>query len=221
MRENHPRLRQLRKDARKVARRKASRRGMPAILIVCEGKETEPNYIRGLCDHLGINRAAVRIECGDGVTDPVGLVRLAQRLFTSDGQFDRVFVVCDGDRGGLDAARELAERPLRNAARETTAVQLIASDPCFEFWLLLHFEYRAAPCSTAEGIRELRRHLTTYHKSEPRIFEMAASGLDMACENASRLRRELSDSSAMTPNTDMDRMVEELRRMKAAADGSI
>ena len=217
MRDDHPRLKQMRKDARKIARRKASRQGMPAILIVCEGRETEPNYIRGLCDHLGINRAAVQIECCEGVTDPKGLVRKARQHFTSDGAYDRVFVVCDGDTSGLAAARELAQKPLRNAAREPTIMQVIASHPSFEFWLLLHFEYRAAPCSAVEATRDLRRYLTGYEKAEPRIFDMVEAGVDLACERAARLKLELVQIGASVPDTDMASMVRQLMEMKRVA----
>lgn len=217
MRENHPRRRQERKDARKVARRKASRQGMPAILIVCEGSETEPNYIRGLCQHLGINPAAVRIKCGDGVTDPKSLVRKAQKEFSEDGGFDLVYVICDGDTGGIDEARELATTNLKNSSGEKTTVRVIASHPSFEYWLLLHFEYRARPCTAAEVIRELRAHLPGFHKAEPRLFEMVEAGLERACQHVERLKNELQASGATTPTTDMASLVSQLREVSLAA----
>jgi hypothetical protein len=81
MRDDQPKHRQMRQEQRRVARRKASRAGLPAVLIVCEGRETEPNYIDGLRDHLRINAAAVHIEPGRSVTDPIGLVRNAHQRF--------------------------------------------------------------------------------------------------------------------------------------------
>lgn len=217
--ENSPKRRQVRKAERKLARRKASRKGMPAILVVCEGQETEPNYIRGLCEHLSINLAAVRIEAGDRTTDPAGLVRRAQKLFRDDGGYDRVFVVCDGDLPGLTVAKQVAQGRLRNKAGETTTVQVIATHPCFEFWLLLHFEYSAAPRSAAEAGRDLRAYLTAYGKAEPRIFEMVAGGLDRACAHAARLKQELARFDATTPDTDMGEFVAQLIGMKRAAEG--
>ena len=139
MRDDQPKHRQMRQEQRRVARRKASRAGLPSVLVVCEGRETEPNYIDGLRDHLRINAAAVHIEPGGSVTDPIGLVRNAHQRFRGDRDYDFVYVVCDGDSNQLAAARELAARPLRNASGATTQVQIIASCPCIEFWLLLHF----------------------------------------------------------------------------------
>ena len=81
MRDDQPKHRQMRQEQRRVARRKASRAGLPSVLIVCEGRETEPNYIDGLRDHLRINAAAVHIEPGGSVTDPIGLVRNAHKRF--------------------------------------------------------------------------------------------------------------------------------------------
>ena len=61
MRDNQPKHRQMRKEQRRLDRKKASRQGLPAVLIICEGRETEPNYIDGLRDFLRINAAAVHV----------------------------------------------------------------------------------------------------------------------------------------------------------------
>jgi RloB-like protein len=209
---------QMRREAQKIARRKATRQGLPSVLIVCEGRETGPNYIEGLCNHLDVNMAAIRVVQGDNHTNPVDLVKRAQKIFIEDGGHDFVYVICDGDAGGLAAARELAQRKLRNTAKLATTVQVVASNPCIEFWLLLHFEYSAAPCTSAEALTRLRGYLTGYDKAEPRIFEMVASGLDRACQNTARLKVEHAASGAETPYTDMPLLVERLREMKNLAD---
>jgi hypothetical protein len=143
MRDDQPKHRQMRQEQRRVARRKASRAGLPSVLIVCEGRETEPNYIDGLRDHLRISAAAVHIEPGGSVTDPVGLVRNAHQRFRGDRDYEFAYVVCDGDSNQLTASRELAAHPPRNASGAITRVQIIASCPSIEFWLLLHFQYSA------------------------------------------------------------------------------
>ena len=66
MRDDQPKHRQMRQEQRRVARRKASRGGLPSVLVVCEGRETEPNYIDGLRDHLLINAAPFQMEPGGG-----------------------------------------------------------------------------------------------------------------------------------------------------------
>jgi len=173
MRDNQPKHRQMRKEQRRLAREKASRAGLPSVLIVCEGRETEPHYIDGLRDHLRVNAAAVRIETGESVTDPVGLVRKAQLRYESDRDYDLVYVVCDGDSNRLVAARALTARPLRNAAGHTTHVQIIASCPCIEFWLLLHFEYSARLFqNAAEAQQALRAYLPDYRKNPSLVDQL-------------------------------------------------
>lgn len=215
MRDNQPKHRQMRKEQRKLARQKASREGLPALLVVCEGRETEPNYIRGLCQHWRINEAAVRVISGDTITDPTGLVRKAQQRFRADGPYDRVYVVCDGDASTLADARQLAETRLRSAEGTVTRVQVIASDPSIEFWLLLHFEYTARPFATAaEATGELRAHLTEYEKSDRDIFAKVAAGLEPARQRALTLKGDLASTGATCPDTDMHKLVEQLLLMR-------
>lgn len=213
MRDNQPKHRQQRRAEQKLARRKASRKGLPAILIVCEGRETEPNYIEGLCEHLGVNMAAVTIVPGDNATRPPDLVKRAQKLFTEDGGFDRVYVVCDGDAGGLAEARALARKPLRNRDREQCMVDVIANDPCFEFWLLLHFEYSASAMTTEGTLGRLRRHLPRYAKEDANVFDAAAAGLEAACGRAMRLQAEHAATGSCSPASDMPRIVDALKSM--------
>lgn len=207
----------MRKEQRRLARLKASRAGLPSVLIVCEGRETEPNYIDGLRDHLRVNAAAIRIIRGESVTDPVGLVRNAQKRYTRDRDYDLVYVVCDGDSNHVAAARNMATRPLRNAAGETTQVQIIASCPSIEFWFLLHFEYSTRHFqNAAEAQAALRAHLPDYRKSDRDIFGKTAAGLDRACQWAVQLKAELRATGATAPDTDMPSLVAQLRRMQRA-----
>lgn len=176
---------------------------MPAVLIVCEGNETEPNYIRGLCEANRVNTAAVELRRGDGATDPVSLVRRARQIFEHDPSFDRVFVVCDGD-GNIEEARKLTVQRLRCKGRPPVTIELVLSRPSIEFWLLLHFEYSSRSYPTAaDAIDDLKGFLPTYEKADRRIFEQVAHGLQRAIDNAARLKRDLSATGSISPDTDM------------------
>lgn len=211
MRDNHPKRRQLRREGRRLRRQKASRAGLPAILIVCEGRETEPNYLYGLCDARGINRANVTIVAGDGDTDAIRLVRKARQRFAIDRDFDAVFVVCDCAGEDLSAAIALAATPVRNTNGKVLSVKLIVSRPCFELWLLLHFEYVARPFSTADdAIYLLRRHITDYSKADRQIFAKVGAGLDRAIGHARRLKVDLAAVGTESSGTDMPELIEAL-----------
>ena len=221
MRENQPKHRQLRRISRRLARKKASRAGLPAIFVVCEGRETEPNYVLGSCDALGINRANVIVVAGDGETDAVRLVQKAQRRFEVDRDFDAVFVLCDCAGEDLAPARELAAKQLKHVMGHRLAVELIVSRPCFEFWLLLHFEYSAQPLLSADAaIDLLRRHVTDYHKADRQIFAKVGAGLERALGHVMRLKAELAAIDALTPDTDVPRLIETLNTLRRRGDES-
>ena len=211
MRDNHPRHRQERRKSRQLERKKSTRAGLPAILIVCEGRETEPNYLRGLCEEYGINRANVTIVGGDDDTSAAGLVRKALQRFQVDRDFDAVFVVCDCVDENLTEARRLAAQELQNITGESVPMSLIVSRPSFEFWLLLHFEYLARPFRSADPVVDLlRRHVTDYDKADKQIFAKVRSGLDRALAHVPRLKAELAATGAESPDTDMPTLVQKM-----------
>ena len=165
----------------------------------------------GLCDGRRINRANVKVVSGDHETDALALVIKAQRQFSVDRDFDRVFVVCDCAGEDLSEARALASKTMRNSSGTAVQVELILSRPCFELWLLLHFEYVAKPFRAAvEVVNLLKRHITDYDKADRRIFEKVATGLDRASQNAKRLKAELATIGATSPDTDMAVLAEVL-----------
>jgi hypothetical protein len=218
VRDNQPKHRQSLRQGRRLARKKATRAGLPAILIACEGKQTEPNYIRGLCEMHGINRANVILIPGDGETNATRLVQKARRRFEIDRDFDAVFVVCDCESEDLADARCRAAKPIRNVSGETLTIRLIVSRPCFEFWLLLHFEYATRPFPTAASVIDiLERHLTDYDKADRLIFHKVHAGLERALGNARRLKVELAEIGAQTPDTDMADLIETLMKLHRPA----
>ncbi len=130
-RRNRPRRR-----ARAAARKHPNRR----LLIVCEGKVTEPTYFRGF--ERWMRNTTVEIEIPDEQGVPLTLVRQAEERklrAESDAQrtgdaflaYDEIWCVFDVDEHpNLNDASQLA------AARH---IELAVSNPCFELWLPLHF----------------------------------------------------------------------------------
>jgi hypothetical protein len=171
--------------------------------------------LRGLCDAHSINHANVAIISGNEETDSLRLVRKARHRFESDRDFDAVFVVCDCAGEDLARARSEAARPLRNVGGQVLGVELIVSRPCFEFWLLLHFEYAARHFQTATPVIELlRRHVTDYAKSDREIFAKVQHGLDRAIGHVARLKAELAANNVDSPNTDMPKLIEKLMSLR-------
>jgi len=219
VRDTHPKHRQQRRTSRGLERKKSSRAGLPAILVVCEGRETEPNYFRGLCYEHGINLANVTLVIGDEETNALGLVRKARRRFELDRDFDAVFVVCDCAGEDLNEAQKLAAAALRTSSGELITVSLIVSRPSFEFWLLLHFEYASRPFPTSDAVIDLlRRHVTDYQKADRQIFGKVRVGLDRAITHVIRLKKELVAIGAQSPDTDMPTLIRKLMSLRRRHD---
>ena len=132
------------RQARDLARRKGRRAPYAKVLIVCEGEKTEPHYFNELKDHYGLNSANIEI-CGDCGSDPLSIIRHAKQRYREEKDagdaFDKVFCVFDKDthahyQQGLDTIRSTTPKNVYVA---------ITSVPCFEYWLLLHFNTPHAP----------------------------------------------------------------------------
>ena len=153
------------------------------MLIICEGEKTEPNYFRDLKNHFGLSSANIAIADKLKRNDPLGLVNHAEEIYKRDPDLDRVFCVFDrDDHSNFDQA--LAKiQGLKTRKRHWVPIEAIVSCPCFEFWILLHFQYTTQPfvdCNQVIGT--LKKHLSDYSKSSTRVFDQTKDALDAAIE---------------------------------------
>ena len=203
----------------RVKRHLPTLQGKPRILILSEGRRTETNYFNGLKTSRHLRSVVVRPL--QGQPGPVGLSRRAEKALANDSGWDEIYCVVDQD--GRDRAIRSLEHELRTLDQQfvDTSVRMIRSDPCFEFWLLLHFEFTDRPFLSAGKGRtacdavtaELRRHLPGYQKNAPRVFEDFSDRLDTAIVNAGRLRSLHPAPAASMPRTDADQLVERLLKI--------
>lgn len=89
------------KTAKDLARRNAVKSPLAKILIVCEGKKTEPNYFEDLINHYELLTASVIDVTGECGSSPMCVVRHAKekhKEMTEKGApYDQIFVVIDKD----------------------------------------------------------------------------------------------------------------------------
>jgi hypothetical protein len=157
--------------------------------------ETERAYFEGL---KKLNRnAAIRIE-RSGVA-PLGLVMYASRLRARRPEaFDEVWCVVDVDDFDISAALVVARRE---------AISLAISNPCFEFWLLLHFEACCAPLGKFDHVRKkLERHVPGYDKTKLRFAQFQA-GITDAVDRA-KVIADFEMEHRTNPSTGVWKLVE-------------
>ncbi len=211
------------KMARDLTRHKAKREPYAKVLIVCEGEKTEPHYFNGLKDHYGLNGANVEV-CGNCGSDPLSIYRYARQRYREEKNagdaFDKVFCVFDKDTHAnygpsLDA--------IRDAAPNGVYVH-ITSVPCFEYWLLLHFNFTtrayvrlAGNSACNQVVTELRtqREMKNYAKGDKNIFLTLFSRLDSAKSNAEKSLKAAANSDTDNPTTHVHKLVEFLQGIKA------
>jgi hypothetical protein len=136
-----------------------------AVLIVCEGSQTEPCYFERLKQTLGLATTVdVVIEGDTGYTDPIGLVNAAQALIkrrkreakgsTKLTEFEDVWVVFDVEHASNGRGPQIAPSVVSALAKQ---IQPAISRPSFEVWYLLHT--RATPPGLNCG-DDAKPHLT-------------------------------------------------------------
>ncbi len=196
--------------------RRPSRRSPKArVLVVCEGAYTEPLYFRAMKDRLRLNTLVVTATKG---VDPRTLVNIASeedRMEKQNGErFDSVY--CVFDRNAHPQFEEAS-----NMARDR-GFQLARSWPCFEFWLLLHFEYKRAPyarkgssspCDTC--IHDLRKHVPDYHKGDQTTFDALWHLLQDAIVNGYKAAADADATGERNPSTEVHELVVRLQKLAA------
>lgn len=212
VRDDHPRHRRARKLERKTAKRAPYDR----VLIVTEGEKTEVNYFNEIRQHLRLPSAVVRVCRADG-TSPLQVVRYASDYCEKTLEWERVFCVIDrDDHAHYDDALALAEQldgHHQNNEKQPIAFRAIPSNPCFELWLLLHFQRSEAHIHRNEVIRLLGEHMHGYRKGRSGTFAMTYPQFENARGNAERLR-ERCERPGTNPSTDVDILVKFLQTLR-------
>ncbi len=106
------------------------------VLIVCEGAKTELNYFKAIKKEFRLHTAYIEVIHSTH-TKPIPIVKYTvdriELVKDTKEAYDHVFCVIDRDRHPyFDEASKIMVKNSIKPAR---------SWPCFEYWLLLHFEY--------------------------------------------------------------------------------
>ena len=81
-----------------LRRKMAKRAPYDVVLIVCEGKKTEPNYFSGLRRELRLSNVNIKILNKTIGSDPLSVVNSAIAEFKKDQGYDMIYCVFDKDK---------------------------------------------------------------------------------------------------------------------------
>lgn len=198
----------------RLERRRPSRAPLPRFLIVCEGTKTEPGYFSHLRQS---SRLPIDLVIEGGRT-PKALVQKAvelkrraeaeaRRYHDSSLKFDEVWCVFDVD-----------EHPFVPEAQQQArdnSIRVAISNPCFELWVLLHFQERTAYIHRHDVQNLCRGYLPKFQKDLP--CDDLLSRRSTALQHAAALekwQRERGNEGA-NPSTHVHHLVEVLLSVRA------
>ena len=151
-----------------LRRRKWTALPRPRVLVCCEGEVTEPSYLSGLKGELRIR--LVHIEVVPSGSNPKTLVdyavekkqeaeRKARREKDDNLKYDEVWCVFD-----VNAHEHIPDAKQKAGANK---INLAISNPCFELWLLLHFQDQRSHIERHQVQSACRGHMPGFDKEVP------------------------------------------------------
>ncbi|MEE9383279.1 MAG: RloB family protein [Nannocystaceae bacterium] len=189
-------------------------------MVVCEGKVTEPTYISGFTRECRTTLVQVEISNRHGV--PRALVETAKELMRAAKEqahrekddnclYNEVWCLPDvDDHPKLDEARQMAH---------DNGIEFVASNPCFELWLLLHFQDNPGMQHRDDLKRMMRKHIAGYDKHFE--FRDLAPLYEDAKDRAQRMQRQADEDGEphRNPTTGVFRLTESIARKNDDSGG--
>jgi hypothetical protein len=212
-------------------RKPCSRKQYTKALIICEDEKFSVKYFNDLCKDWKLKNkisGASSVEVLPSKhSDPASVLEHTKSLLTSalrnnEDLYDRVFCVIDKDdhknydtviKGFNQKVNEFLCEEFKNKNEKPT-IELVISNRCFEFWILLHLKYSDRQYesekellkdiqSEAERIslkqktssviseilkdQEIKQEEFTYKGRKYGLYEISKDRLDQACKHAKKL----------------------------------
>jgi hypothetical protein len=193
-------------------RRGARFKAQPKVLILCEDSKSGKRYLEDAALHF---RASAEVEIAHcGVTHPSGIV---EKAIARQKNFDRVYCALDRDSHlCFDRAIDLAKHHPK--------IKVIASFPCFEFWLLLHFGYNRRPFTAvgknspgdlvAKSLRE-KPNMDKYQKGKDISYfgQLLGEPFQKARALAPKILEDVAISGEPNPSTEIHLLMDEFETL--------
>lgn len=190
------------------------------IKLVCEGKATEPNYFNQLLRAKGLKIADAAFKPKDH--SPMGIVKEAKRLYKEAVAMkipkDKIFIAAIFDRNGHANLASAIEN-LRN-----TPIKLGFSSPCFEYWILLHYERTSRSFHNCSEVNSyIKQHYDANYDKKNDHFKQLKGRIPTAIKNAESLwnshwRHEERPIWEMNPYTNIYEILEQINELIAESN---
>jgi hypothetical protein len=188
-----------------------------SILIVAEGIKTEPIYFNSLKKKLRL--PMINVEVVPAGAAPITVVDEAISLRNDRKKiakksptqvpYDIVYCVVDVEAPKADSLPKAVDKAKANN------LEIILSNPCFEYWYLLHFRKTSSPFNTSQDVKSALRHEhPAYCESDKTIFDVVFDKTHEAIKRSKEVLNEqhnnTEDISNCNPSTHIHKIVENL-----------
>lgn len=207
-----------------LERQNQARQQQLRVLIVCEDSKSSAYYFQDMAKAFGLSAVDVRgKECGSA---PSSVLKYAEQEYEqekSSDSYDRVYCVFDRDqhKSFLPTVKKISA--LKTSGEPFFA---ITSTPCFELWLLLHFDYvshpftvkKRSPCDQAISELHKKATLVGYKKGIGGIYaKLSGQKMQDAIKHAKRLLKDNKKTGSDNPETNVHELVEYLASLTKTA----
>ena len=189
-----------------------NRQRIAALFISVEGKnKTERNYLKAIKQKYKSDIIVKFTNTSN--SDPIKLLKDLEHLKVAcdfDKRIDYSFCVLD-----RDYSIERLEQIKSFFSKTDFKTQIIISNPSIEVWFLNHFGFSTKYLGDGQCIKELRKHIPNYEKSEE-YSDILACHLDEAFKNTSKQKKEFDcpeyeqSKIPCNPGTDFDLLVKHI-----------
>jgi len=191
------------------------------IMLACEGEKTERFYFEAFFDRLKRSHTISKLSCVIAPhkhTNPTGVLNDLLQCVTNTGytykDYEERWIVIDRDKERAGGGGHTLDDYMKAITRaKDIGVDVAWSNPSFELWYLLHFEYRNTGIDRDELIARLSKCLgKKYQKNDTNLFAELEPKVNNAIRNANRLLENAveSDAPKMNPATNVVKLVEKL-----------
>ncbi len=192
-----------RKQAKIAQRTQNTQNERETLVIACEDSVSAPLYFKAIFDDLIKNHAIAAsslVIAKHKHTNPDGVLKdLLDHPNYQD--FDHQWIAIDRDEERTNGGGHTLENFNRAIDRaKSKGIKVAYSNPCFEIWYLLHFDYRDTVINRDELV-QLLKHNYRYEKNQ--LFTLNQDQQRIAINNAKNLIQSWVNTQGTTkPATD-------------------
>lgn len=187
------------------------------LFIICNGTKTEVNYFKSLSLSLG-KQSKYLVDAKAVNASPSDMIhKVAERkikLKGFDKELDNIYCVFDVDEF-IDNNKERFVQTIHEAKENN--INLIWSNPCFELWILNHFNFSGSEMNAAECTEALKKKYKNelskdYSKTTPNLYNDLQSKIQNAVANSSKYQFNQSslEKISINPSTNVHILVNKI-----------